>query len=176
MPAQTTTTVANTVSQGAVFVPSYVTTSITNITSNHSESTNGFESETEACNEDFHVTGAFQTCIFNAEQGQATIDDAWAQNGIRNSSYNQGMPTFCPCKCDCHSSCPKADGSKCGTNCDCFHGIGCDHRSEHAQCTDPDDDIERRINEEVQRTISDLLSDIVNRCISTSLQGCIEIE
>jgi hypothetical protein len=40
----------------------------------------------------------------------------------------------------------------------------------------PDEDLNRRINAQVEKTISDILSEAINRCISTSLKGCIDLE
>ena len=40
----------------------------------------------------------------------------------------------------------------------------------------PDADLNRRINAQVEKTISDILSEAINRCISTSLHGCIDLE
>jgi hypothetical protein len=65
--------------------------------------------------------------------------------------------------------------------CDC-HGIsGRDMLGFDNSCPcsvrdiveDPDKDIERRINGEVEKTISELLSQIVNRAISESLENVI---
>lgn len=39
----------------------------------------------------------------------------------------------------------------------------------------PDEDLNKRINSQVEKTISDILSEAINRCISTSLHGCIDL-
>lgn len=49
--------------------------------------------------------------------------------------------------------------------------------AEHKQSVaSPDADLNRRINAQVEKTISDILSEAINRCISTSLHGCIDLE
>jgi len=40
----------------------------------------------------------------------------------------------------------------------------------------PDEDLNARINAQVEKTISDILSEAINRCISTSLHGCIDLQ
>lgn len=40
----------------------------------------------------------------------------------------------------------------------------------------PDEDLNKRINAQVEKTISDILSEAINRCISTSLHGCIDLQ
>jgi len=46
---------------------------------------------------------------------------------------------------------------------------------EKDHIVDPDADIERRITAQVEKSISDILSEIVNRCVSSSLHDCIQI-
>lgn len=50
----------------------------------------------------------------------------------------------------------------------------CDDSCLHAETIgDPDEDLDRRIADSVEKAISDILSDVVNRCISSSLKSCI---
>jgi len=73
--------------------------------------------------------------------------------------------------CDCkaiHGVHGDYDRNKCEFDCDCMH-------QNQNNVSDPDEDLDRRIADSVEKAISDILSDVVNRCISTSLKGCIEI-
>jgi len=96
------------------------------------------------------------------------MDDSWAQNGIANATYNEAHDTMCPTSCELHHGHPGLNDELVET------GFGCGGK-EHLNCNDPDDDIERRINLSIENTLGDILSDVVNRCISSSLKGCIEV-
>lgn len=52
----------------------------------------------------------------------------------------------------------------------------CDDSCVHAEeIGNPDEDLDHRIADSVEKAISDILSDVINRCISTSLHDCIQI-
>ncbi len=59
-----------------------------------------------------------------------------------------------------------------------WHGMGDEEFDSHmmASIVEPEDDIERRINEQITKTLGEILSEAINRCISTSLEGCIDLD
>jgi len=78
--------------------------------------------------------------------------------------------THCPCSCDSGTLEGGADESLfglCGGERDDWDGD---------EVLDPEEDIERKINRAIEKTISELLSDVINRCISSSLEDCIEVD
>jgi len=60
----------------------------------------------------------------------------------------------------------------CDTECEC---TGSDSSSSDSGIDNPIADIEERINNQIDKALSDILSSVVERCISSSLKGCIEI-
>jgi len=54
----------------------------------------------------------------------------------------------------------------CGSCLDKHHEVG---------ACNPEEDIDRKINAQIDKALSDILSDVVERCISSSMKGCIEI-
>jgi len=71
--------------------------------------------------------------------------------------------------CDCKPWFGRAAGTlddRCECEDSCLH-------EKHVN--DPDADIDRRIEESVEKAISDILSNMVHRCISDSLKGCIQV-
>jgi len=170
------TTITQTVAQGAILVPAVTIVSSSNITSEHHEATEGFECHDQYENEDFTVQGTFSTSKFQLEQEQECISDLWEQAGNSTASFCQATPNNCKVHCDAHNLHAGIEDGLTDTHCGCFHDVDGDSHDLHASATNPDDDIERRINLQIEKAIGEILSDAINRCISTSLEGCIDLE
>jgi len=123
---------------GAVFIPAQVQMTTTNVTSCVSSNTTGHESQTANCNEDFHVNGNFCTKRFECCQGCLSDNLDWDQSGTKNCSFATEHDTCKACHSDCHNLTPGAGEWLCDSGCGC----GDDHESI---CTDPEEDIDRRI-------------------------------
>lgn len=93
------------------------------------------------------------------------------------------------CEDDCFESCGlgciQYDDHQCGS---CCHGCGCDEfqDADKAVCgedamtdfttVNPDEDIERRINHHIRKTISNVLSEIVEKAICGSMKHTIDLD
>lgn len=75
-------------------------------------------------------------------------------------------------ECDCKP----VYGRRAGEIDDQLDGEGPCNGEKKQSLANPDADLNRRINAQVEKTISDILSEAINRCISTSLHGCIDLE
>jgi len=69
--------------------------------------------------------------------------------------------------CDCKNL-KHHDADHWFNHCDC----GGDHEED---ACNPEDDIDNKINKQIDKAIGDVLSEVVERCISSSLKGCIEM-
>ena len=164
----------------AVIIPAVLQVTNSTITSAAEEHTEGFECQRQEEDQDFHVSGLLTTNRYECAQEQETMNSCWQQDGTEEAEFCHASPTNCKVHCGCKALHAGADDDLTSTECSCFHKIG-DHHSGidgdlNAGCVDPEDDIERRINEQIYHAIGDILSDAINRCISTSLEGCIEID
>lgn len=121
---------------------------------------------------DFHLLGNLNTNICTVSGGQECAINNWGSDGTGAETYDSSEETHCPCSCDCKTLHPGADEELFGL-CGC-NGEYDDWDEE--EIIDPEEDIERRINKAIEKTIGELLSDVINRCISSSLEDCIEVD
>lgn len=99
-----------------------------------------------------------------------TNNEGFNQTGMRDCDFNSMDESSNFECCDCKPWFGRAVGrleDECGECEDsCLH---------HEHMEDPDADIDRRIEEQVEKAISDILSGMVERCITDSLKDCIKI-
>ncbi len=157
-----------TVASGATIIPAtLVVTSVDSVTVAHKD-TEGTAFQDAECHETFHVAGALRTNTFECAQAQVTQDEAWTQDGRKDTEFHEEHDLCTPLSCDCKH----IKGKDFGEFCDCECGDDCVDEDEIA---DPIEDIEKRINSQIDKAISDILSDVVERCISSSLKNCISL-
>lgn len=159
---------SNVVAQGAVFVPAQQIVTNYNCTTCAQSNTTGHVYESAHYEDSFAVAGAIKTERFDCIQACLTDNDQWASAGESSCDYTENHDICHPCKCECGDGDLKVGDWVSETGCDCGH-------KKKESCGSPEDDIERRINAQVEKVISDLLSDVVNRCISSSLHDCVEL-
>jgi hypothetical protein len=162
----------------ATIIPAVLQVTNSTITSEVNEKILGFECQNQHENTDFHVCGLLSTDRYECAQEQECMNSCWQQAGVADSEYCHSSPTNCEVGCGCHNLHAGVHDDLTSTRCNCFHGIGDgDFEGDlQAHTTDPEDDIERRINGQIYHAIGDILSNAINRCISTSLEGCIDID
>jgi len=51
----------------------------------------------------------------------------------------------------------------------------CNRFKHHKECQSPGEDVEHRINRQVDSVLSDILSNAISKCIASGLEGCIQI-
>lgn len=135
-----------------------------NNTCSHAEET---LTETAHSHEDYNVGGHFDYAKYTARQECDVQNKTFAEAGSKDCDFSSlDMSNNFEC-CECKPWFGRAAGTL-DENCLCEDS--CVH-SRHV--ADPDADIDRRIEESVEKAISDILSGMVHRCISDSLKNCI---
>jgi hypothetical protein len=116
------------------------------------------------------VNGAFSNEKYTALQSCHVVNSTLAESGVRDCDfYGNDMDNNFEC-CDCHHYFGRPADDFSDDDCECKDS--CVHAGHVA---DPDADIDRRIEESVEKALSDILSNMVHRCISDSLKNCIQI-
>lgn len=163
-PARTVTN-STEVSLQATIVPVQIlaTQSTTNITGEQCQESNGLRTKHE--HSQFDVLGNFRENEFECQEKCREHCNAFHTVGCEDSNEFEleGQHDFDACECDPISS---QDFLEFDNECGCMREA----------VDDPDQDVVRRINKQIYRSISDVLSDIVHRAISQSLEKTIDIE
>jgi len=121
-------------------------------------------------NEAWNVTGRFTNQKYEVYQSCHQADDNFTVNGQRTADYAAMDADWNFDECDCKP----VYGRRAGEIDDNLSGEACAEKKQ--SFADPDADLNKRINSQVEKTISDILSEAINRCISTSLHGCIDLQ
>lgn len=135
-------------------------------TSTQTGSSNKTVSSTEA----FTASGTFTNQRYDAYQACHSVTSDFDIAGTGASDFEQDDMSNEMGDCDCKAlkgrKAEHFDEEPLGFEESCLHTetIG-----------NPDEDLDRRIADQVEKTISDILSDVFDRCISTSLKGCIQM-
>ena len=132
----------------------------------------GTKSQHADLNSDFHLVGNLNRTITASQESNSCALNNWGADGTGAETFDSSEDTHCPCSCDLKSLHPGADEElfdlcPCNGNYDDW---------DEEEVIDPEEDIERRINKAIEKTIGELLSDVINRCISSSLEDCIEVD
>jgi hypothetical protein len=120
--------------------------------------------------ENWNVTGNFLNQKYEVYQSCHQNEDNFTINGQRTSDYAAMDADWNFDECDCKP----VFGRRAGEVDDDLSGEACAEKRQ--SLANPDEDLNRRINAQVEKTISDILSEAINRCISTSLHGCIDLQ
>jgi len=123
-------------------------------------------------NENWNVTGSLTNQRYEVYQSCNQRQDNFTGSGQRSSAYTAADDDWNFDECDCHP----INGRRAGEVNDQLDGEESCGENHRQSVVNPDDDLNKRINAQVQKTISDILSEAINRCISTSLHGCIDVE
>jgi hypothetical protein len=161
-------TVVRTTATGAVIIPAVQVVTTVDCYTTGTNNTVGHVTQTVDKTRDYDVCGDLKTDTYECQSGTFSGSDCWKAKGCKSCEYADEHDTDEACKCECRNMrCP--DNEKYFEGCSC--GGKCD---EHKGC-DPEEDIDEKINAQIDKAISEILSDVVERCISSSLKGCIEI-
>ncbi len=120
--------------------------------------------------ENWNVTGRFTNQRYEVYQSCHQADDNFTVNGARSSDYSAMDADWNFDECDCKP----VYGRRAGEIADDLSAEACGEKKQ--SLANPYEDLNRRINSQVEKTISDILSEAINRCISTSLHGCIDLQ
>lgn len=116
---------------------------------------------------DYNVNGYFNNEKYTARQECQCANDTFDIDGERACDFDLHDHSANFECCDCRHNFGRASGNldeRCECDDSCLH-------ANHV--LDPDADIDRRIEESVEKAISDVLSNMVHRCITDSLKNCI---
>jgi hypothetical protein len=101
-----------------------------------------------------------RTDSYECGQGTYTEGEAWNVAGSGACDYSECYETDEACSAEAknlkHKDADKWFGDKKGSS-------------------NAEEDIDAKINKQLDKAIGDILSDVVERCISSSLKGCIEM-
>jgi hypothetical protein len=120
--------------------------------------------------ENWNVTGAFTNQKYEVYQSCNQREDNFTVNGQRTSDYAAMDADWNFDECGCKP----VYGRRAGELDDDLATEACGEKKQ--SLANPDEDLNQRINAQVEKTISDILSEAINRCISTSLHGCIDLQ
>jgi hypothetical protein len=112
------------------------------------------------------VDGKLSSVAVDCKQEAELADDCFEECGLGTISYENSAHHCCAQSgdCDC-TSFEDAEEGICGPDC-----------MSNFACVDPDQDIENRINHEIRKTISDVLSEIVETAICGSMKHTIDLD
>ena len=122
----------------------------------------------------FEVTGNFCRNKFDVQEQSISEATCFLNEGCGKACYSskEGMHPVCACDANCISSQDMLDmNQKC--NCMIFQEP---RHKRMAQIDDPEVDVEDRINKQIEKTIADILSEIVQNAFHQSLDGVIDFE
>lgn len=117
----------------------------------------------------FTYSGNFESSVIDVQQQCFDHCEDFTESGCADWDFTQHSENI-GADCECRPI-QGSNRARLDTNCDC----DCvdNQREKDNKVDDPDRDIENRVSKQVERAIADILSDVVNRCISSSLKDCI---
>jgi len=121
--------------------------------------------------EAFTVSGTFTNQRYDALQAcqQVQSDFSGSGSGEADSEQMDMSNNFEACEC-------RPLYGKHAEHFDDLDDCSCDDSCLHTKSIgSPEEDLDRRIAENVEKTISDILGDIFDRCISSSLKSAIQL-
>jgi hypothetical protein len=159
------------VAQGEVVIPEqHIVTSLEVAEYNTSHAASNKTKAVHSA-EAFSVNGEIVNQKFEAFQACTTETDDFVGEGSAACDFNQQEMSNNfedPCECRAlhgrHAQYHNDNELECEDSCVHSESVG-----------DEDADLDHRIADSVEKAISDILSDVINRCISTSLHDCIQI-
>lgn len=127
----------------------------------------------------FSVTGDFDTQICDCQQTFDCEHEDFHGNGTQCANFNEKEGKHCIDSCNCHGISGKdLMGFETEKHCLCggkSKSLGGCHKS--ALCvSNPEKDIEEKINNQIYKTIGGVLSDIVKSAISSCVENTIHME
>lgn len=117
----------------------------------------------------FTSNGTVEAHTFDVQQSCLTDVETFDSEGCGEWNFNQHSEDI-GADCECKQI-PAGHRGRVDTHCDC----DCPEPRKD-KLSNPDDDIENTVTKQVEKAISDILSDVVERCISTTLKSCITLE
>lgn len=121
----------------------------------------------------YMVDGHLQSVAVDCNQEAECDNDSFRECGLGCVTYDNKAEGGC--RRGCNSGCN--DNSDCEGFEDSFEDLnGGDNAMEKFTKVDPEKDVENRINHHIRKTISDVLSQIVEKAICGSLQHTISID
>ena len=140
------------ISTQQTIVPAVVLSTTSDTVSSSCHAHKADAASTTCVDKDYHVCGNLQTHKYDCVQECQLNDDKFDACGDSHATI---------------TTCGDDD-----EHCGCGHSAK--EEEEERECKDPDEDISMRITKQVEDTIGDVLSEVINRCIQSSLHSCIK--
>lgn len=147
------------------------------LVSNSSTTTQGFECEDSAAvrlrndTEHFRAKGQFCVSKFDCQENCLSEASCFVQDGNGRARFADEEGDHPIDACECHAI-DTGDLLDLDEDCDCR--IFEDKR-HHKDISDPEQDVEDRINDQIRRTIGDILSEIVQNAFHQSFEEVIQL-
>lgn len=145
-------------------IPQITLSTTTDVVTTGCHSNSEQYTENTCVDNDYHVSGNLRTHKYDCVQECQCDDDCFEVCSDSHSTINR-------CGHEHQNEQIGTPSSNNAGECNCQNFDG-----EVVDAADPDEDISERVGKSVEATIGDVLSGIINRCISSSLKSCITIE
>ena len=156
----------------ATVVPAQILTSTQNTVTAANQCQASAAERKKAENECFEVSGNFVRSKFDVQEQSVSEASCFLNSGKGNACYEakEGMHPVNACDAHCISSQDMLDMDQ---KCDCMIFENPRHH-RMAQINDPEDDVEYRINKQIDKTIADVLTEIVQNVFNQAFEGVID--
>ena len=145
------------------------------LVSNSSTTTHGFECEESAATrlrndtELFRAKGSFCVSKFDCQENCLSEASCFVEEGNGRARFAEEEGEHPIEACDCNLI-DTGDLLDLDSDCDC---LKFEDKRHHKDISDPEQDVENKINDQIRRTIGDILSEIVQNAFHQSFEDVI---